>query len=315
MNENNARNFHNETTTQFNELVYRRQIGGIIVVINKIQMNELEKLVANIQLDMLISIKQGRCSLFDESFYIVELLAVLYGKQMKIDTAHPESEDCDRLVLTRKYAGLGLYSVLANVGYFDKEKLLSIYEEENGLLSQTKQSTISDTDVTAGSQANGVAIAAGIATGLKLASKGNDVYLIIGEDEWKEKDCWEVFRYIVQVELFHCKVIIVAEDKPMADSKKKKMKFVDLYRKMEALSFFLYDVDGVNIQMIDQGIEELKKRKKQAGCMILHRKTDKSFFTFIQNIRTHLLEDQSAEITQMIEQKILDLQERLERMS
>ncbi len=51
-------------------------------------------------------------------------------------------------------------------------------------------------------------MAAGIATGLRLAGKDNFVYLIVGDGELNEGQCWEAFQYIAHFKLNHCIVII-----------------------------------------------------------------------------------------------------------
>ncbi|MGZ7224863.1 transketolase, partial [Streptococcus pyogenes] len=62
------------------------------------------------------------------SFSIVELLAVLYGKQLRINPQDPQWADRDRLVLSKGHAGAALYSALANTGYFDRSWLWTINE-------------------------------------------------------------------------------------------------------------------------------------------------------------------------------------------
>ena len=57
------------------------------------------------------------------SFSIVEVLAVLYDKYMKIDTSHPNCKDRDYLILSKGHCAPALYSALANKGFFDIEEL------------------------------------------------------------------------------------------------------------------------------------------------------------------------------------------------
>lgn len=57
------------------------------------------------------------------SMSIVELLVVLYGKQMAIDPNHPNWEGRDRLVLSKGHAGPALYATLAIQGFFPQDWL------------------------------------------------------------------------------------------------------------------------------------------------------------------------------------------------
>ena len=56
---------------------------------------------------------------------IADLLAVLYGGEMKIDPANPTWEDRDYLVCSKGHAGPALYATLALKGYFPMEQLLT----------------------------------------------------------------------------------------------------------------------------------------------------------------------------------------------
>lgn len=196
---------------------------------NKKQVEQLEKLVANIQLDRLIMYKQGGQDYSDDSFSVVELLAILYGKQMKIDPKLPEWEERDRLVLAKSQVSLGLYSVLANVGYFDKEWLFTMAQS----FELCQRLKIPGIDVKLDSLKNGPAVATGMALGLKLAGKENKTYLIMGNKELMDEQSWEVFWTIAQFKLNHCRVIIVNEEKLEAVALKENISSLHLKKDKE----------------------------------------------------------------------------------
>ena len=172
------------------------------------QVTQLEKLALNIQLDILISVKQRGEESMDCSFSMIKLLAVLYGKQMKIDPKKPDWGNRDQLVLAKSHAVLELYSTLSNLGYFDKKWLWTMSHQGDRLPKKLDRSKTPGIDVTIGDLNNGVAIAAGLAMGLKIANKENDVYLVMDEDELKDERCWQVFQCIAHFKLDHCLVII-----------------------------------------------------------------------------------------------------------
>ncbi|MBM9832859.1 transketolase, partial [Enterococcus faecalis] len=98
------------------------------MAISEQKYHELEELAAKIRLDTLCSIKKMGQGHLGGSFSIVELLAVLYGKQLRINPQDPQWADRDRLVLSKGHAGAALYSALANTGYFDRSWLWTINE-------------------------------------------------------------------------------------------------------------------------------------------------------------------------------------------
>ena len=57
---------------------------------------------------------------------IADILAVLYGKQLRADPGNPRAVDRDRLVLSKGHAGPALYAALAEKGYFPKDWLATL---------------------------------------------------------------------------------------------------------------------------------------------------------------------------------------------
>ena len=60
------------------------------------------------------------------SFSIVDLLTVLYFKEMNVDPHNPKMEGRDRLVVSKGHAGPAVYATLAYKGYFDPQELLTL---------------------------------------------------------------------------------------------------------------------------------------------------------------------------------------------
>ena len=279
------------------------------------QVTQLEKLALNIQLDILISVKQRGEESMDCSCSMIKLLAVLYGKQMKIDPKKPDWGNRDQLVLAKSHAVLELYSTLSNLGYFDKKWLWTMSHQGDRLPKKLDRSKTPGIDVTIGDLNNGVAIAAGLAMGLKIANKENDVYLVMDEDELKDERCWQVFQCIAHFKLDYCLVIIDSGYRKREQLSKRYEKSYLLKRKAEKAGFYTLLVDGTNIKAINEAIEEYKMRTTQAFCIVLESYPER----VLSDLTMDDHEDSSKKIPktfhQEIEKTILKLQEKLERMS
>ena len=57
------------------------------------------------------------------SLSAADMFTYLYFKEMRIDPKNPKWEDRDRFVLSKGHTAPGLYSALANRGYFPVEDL------------------------------------------------------------------------------------------------------------------------------------------------------------------------------------------------
>lgn len=282
------------------------------MAISEQEYHELERLAAKIRLDTLCSIKKMGQGHLGGSFSIVELLAVLYGKQLRINPQDPQWADRDRLVLSKGHAGAALYSALANSGYFDWSWLWTINEGGTRLPSHPDRWKTPGVDATTGSLGQGTSMAAGIATGLRLAGKDNFVYLIVGDGELNEGQCWEAFQYIAHFKLNHCIVIIDDNKKQLDGPTKDILDPFDIQQKMTAFGFYTEKVPGADMQAIDEAIERCKAIEDQAVCIVLDSVKGQGVPFFEELDANHSVKFTTDEINQAAEAAIKELTIKIE---
>ncbi|MGM0101271.1 transketolase [Enterococcus sp. AZ141] len=282
------------------------------MAISEQEYHELESLAAKIRLDTLCSIKKMGQGHLGGSFSIVELLAVLYGKQLRVNPQDPQWTDRDRLVLSKGHAGAALYSALANTGYFDRSWLWTINEGGTRLPSHPDRWKTPGVDATTGSLGQGTSMAAGIATGLRLAGKDNFVYLIVGDGELNEGQCWEAFQYIAHFKLNHCIVIIDDNKKQLDGPTKDILDPFDIQQKMTAFGFYTEKVPGADMQAIDEAIERCKAIEDQAVCIVLDSVKGQGIPFFEELDANHSVKFTTDEINQAAEAAIKELTIKIE---
>ena len=282
------------------------------MAISEQEYHELERLAAKIRLDTLCSIKKMGQGHLGGSFSIVELLAVLYGKQLRVNPQDPQWADRDRLVLSKGHAGAALYSALANTGYFDRSWLWTINEGGTRLPSHPDRWKTPGVDANTGSLGQGTSMAAGIATGLRLAGKDNFVYLIVGDGELNEGQCWEAFQYIAHFKLNHCIVIIDDNKKQLDGPTKDILDPFDIQQKMTAFGFYTEKVPGADMQAIDEAIERCKAIEDQAVCIVLDSVKGQGVPFFEELDANHSVKFTTDEINQAAEAAIKELTIKIE---
>ncbi|HPY12187.1 MAG TPA: 1-deoxy-D-xylulose-5-phosphate synthase N-terminal domain-containing protein, partial [Sphaerochaeta sp.] len=126
---------------------------------------------------------------------VVDVLALLYGKVMKIDPANPLWEERDMLVLSKGHAGPALYATLALKGFFPMEELTTLNQGGTNLPSHCDRTRTVGIDMTTGSLAQGFSAACGLAYARQLDAKEGYVYAIIGDGESQEGQVWEAAMF------------------------------------------------------------------------------------------------------------------------
>lgn len=236
---------------------------------NDIELMELKVLSAKIRLNVLKMLEKRGYGHLGGSLSIVEVLSVLYGKQLNYKSEDPNWEERDMVVLSKGHAGPGWYSTLAECGFFDKEWLNTLNDGGTLLPSHPDRTKTPGVDMTTGSLGQGTSAAAGIATGFKLKKSNQYVYLIVGDGELNEGQCWEAFQYIAANKLNHCIVIIDENKKQLDGTCEEVLNPFSIPDKMEAFGFHVQYVKGNDESKIDQAIEVAKNVKDSAVCIVL----------------------------------------------
>lgn len=122
---------------------------------------------------------------------IVELLTILYYKEMNIDVADPAKEDRDRFVCSKGHAGPAVYATLASKGYFPSEWLTTLNKGGTRLPSHCDMTKTPGIDFTGGSLGQGISAAVGIALGQKVKGQSARTYCVIGDGEAQEGSVYE----------------------------------------------------------------------------------------------------------------------------
>ena len=192
---------------------------------------------------------------------MVEALAVLYNEILHIDPLDPLMDDRDWFVLSKGHGGPSYYATLALKGYFDKELLLTLNENDTSPSHPDRTKTIG-VDATTGSLGQGVSQAVGIAKALKIKGSKRKVYCIVGDGEMNEGQVYEALVFAVANNLDNF-TVLVDNNKKQLDGLTKDISiqydFKDFY---ECVGFSTIDVDGSNIDSIRDGLKLQSSKPK-----------------------------------------------------
>lgn len=233
------------------------------------ELKKAELLAVKIRRDILNMLEHVGSGHLGGSMSIVELMSVLYSHRLHIDPKNPRWEDRDRVVLSKGHAGPAWYAALAESGFFPTEKLLTLNDGGTMLPSHPDRTKTPGVDMTTGSLGQGTSTAAGIATALRLKGSERHAYLIVGDGELNEGQCWEAFQYLAARRLDNCVVIIDWNKRQLDGTLEEVMNPFDIAKKMEAFGFDVQTVNGQDIQAVDAALEKAENTEGVAPCIVL----------------------------------------------
>ena len=233
------------------------------------ELSELKLLAAKIRRDILVMLEKAGSGHLGGSMSIVELMSVLYGRRLSYDPKNPRWEGRDRVVLSKGHAGPAWYSALAESGFFDREMLLTLNQGGTNLPSHPDRTKTPGVDMTTGSLGQGTSTAAGIATALRMKGSDRRVYLIVGDGELNEGQCWEAFQYIAHYKLNNCVVIIDWNKRQLDGPLEEVINPFDIAEKMRAFGFAVETVDGQDIEALNAALDRAEAVTDSATCVVL----------------------------------------------
>ena len=221
---------------------------------NKADSYALKHFALEIRIALLEELKARGFGHIGGSLSVCDLLAVLYGKVMNYRVDDPQWPDRDKLVCSKGHAGPAVYATLALKGFFPMEELKTLNRPGTNLPSHCDRNKTPGVDCTCGSLGQGTSQAVGIALGDKLKGRPSRTFLVVGDGEIDEGQCWEAAMFTAGKKLTNL-VWIVDENKKQLDGPTEEiLPQFDLRAKLEAFGFDAVRVKGNDVEALYEAL-------------------------------------------------------------
>src|SRR5688572_4571689 len=114
---------------------------------------------------------------------LADIMAVLYGRVLKVDPAHPQWPDRDRFILSKGHAGAGVYAALAERGFFPRERLDTHYQNGSTLSGHVSHKGVPGVEFSTGSLGHGLGVGAGMSLAAKRQGASHRTFVLLSDGE------------------------------------------------------------------------------------------------------------------------------------
>lgn len=128
---------------------------------------------------------------YGSAFSIAELLASLYYHHLRLRPDEPSWPDRDRFLLGKGHAAIGLYPILADLGYFDRSWLDSYTRLGSPLGDHPDRNKVPGCDFSSGSIGHNLSVGVGMALAARVQRSPARVVCLMGDGEQAEGQVWE----------------------------------------------------------------------------------------------------------------------------
>ncbi|EHP84008.1 transketolase [Methanotorris formicicus] len=246
------------------------------------EIEELKKIAKSVRYNIVKMVGLAKSGHPGGSLSATDIIVALYFKIMKHDPKNPQMKDRDRFVLSKGHSCPALYAVLAECGYFDKEKLWKL-RRLDGLLQGHPSIDIPGIEVSTGSLGQGFSASVGMALGCRLDKLNNYVYVLLGDGECQEGQVWEAAMAAAHYKLDNLIGFVDRNRLQIDGNTEEVMALGDLKEKFKAFGWDVFEIDGHNFEEIINTVEEAKKMKNGKPKMIIANTIKGKGVSFMEN--------------------------------
>ena len=222
------------------------------------------------------------------SLSAADIYTYLYMEELNVDPAKPADPDRDRFVLSKGHTCPGLYAVMAERGFFDREELKTFRHTGARLQGHPSMHYLPGIDMSSGSLGQGISCAVGMALAAKLQGKAYRTYTLLGDGELQEGQVWEASMFASAKKLDNLCVIVDNNNLQIDGTIVEVNNPYPIDKKFEAFGFHVINVaDGHDFDQLAAAFAEAKTVKGMPTAIICKTTKGKGVSFMENNVSWH----------------------------
>lgn len=230
---------------------------------------ELKKIANEVRKGIVTATHSAKSGHPGGSLSAADLYTFLYFEEMNVDPAKTDDPNRDRFVLSKGHTVPGLYSVMAQRGYFPEEELKTFRHVGSRLQGHPSMNYLPGLDMSSGSLGQGISAAVGMALAAKLQGQDYRTYTLLGDGECEEGEVWEAAMFAGAKRLDNLTVIVDNNNLQIDGTVEEVNNPYPLDKKFEAFNFHVISIDGHDFDQIRAAFKEARETKGMPTAIIM----------------------------------------------
>lgn len=199
------------------------------------------------------------------------LVALYFGGVMCYKPDLPDWSDRDRFILSKGHGAPALYAVLAEAGYFDADRLMTLREIGSPLEGHPNMRALPGVEASTGSLGQGLSIGLGHALAARTDGRPYRVYVMIGDGELDEGQIWEAAMGAAKYRLDNLTAILDYNKFQQTGPVSQVMPTVEpLVDKWQSFGWDVTEIDGHRFEEIQEALRAVTGVQDQPQIIIAH---------------------------------------------
>ncbi len=190
-----------------------------------------------------------------------DIFAYLYFYELNHDPQKPDWEERDRLVLSNGHINPVLYATMAHSGYFPVDELMTLRKLGSRLQGHPHREFLPGIETSSGPLGSGISQALGMVLADRINSgktSNKFFYCLTGDGELQEGQNWEAIMVAAKYKPHNLIVIVDRNNIQIDGYTEDVLPLNALNDKFAAFNWHVQEIDGHNIEAIDNAIHQAK---------------------------------------------------------
>lgn len=243
---------------------------------------KLKKKSAEIRLSILDVIALAGKGHIGGTYSCIDILVVLYYTGfLKLNPNDPLWIGRDRFILSKGHAGVGLYAILADLGFITVNELNSL--NQGSIFGEHPHHLVPGIEIVSGSLGHGMSIATGMALADKIDCKDRKTVVVLGDGECYEGAVWEANNFAAHNNLHNLWVIVDRNGLITNGNTEKINKLEPFSDKWRSFGWDVHNVDAHSIEELVALFSSLEKKKNDLPVVIIANSIKGKGVSFMEN--------------------------------
>lgn len=223
-----------------------------------------------VRLETIRLIELAKVGHYSSVFSAAEIFASLYYDVMTLHETDPDWPDRDRFLMGKGHAAVGLFPILADLGYIDKAFLDTYTRLGSPLGDHPDMTKVAGIDFSSGSIGHALSNGFGIAMAAKMQKKDFATFVMLGDGEMQEGQVWEAAIAANHHETSNLIAIVDRNGYQLDGNVDDTMSIEPLDEKWRAFGWEVHTVDGHDLSALTSLLRFLKadKTRTSPACVI-----------------------------------------------
>jgi len=231
---------------------------------------DLRALARKLRSHSLRMISLAKTSHIGSCLSVADILAVLYGRIMRIDPKRPTWPDRDRLIMSKGHAAAVTYAAVAEAGFIPEERLSEYAHNGGQLYGHVTHAGVPGIEFSSGSLGHGLPVGAGMALTAKRCGKAWRVFVVMSDGECDEGSNWEAILFAGHHRLDNLVIVIDYNKIQSLDFVDKTLRLEPLADKLRAFGWSAREVDGHSVAELGDVLSAVPLEKGKPTAIIAH---------------------------------------------